>query len=471
MLIASEKSVAAFTKSLVRGTWQTSHRKGGRGSGYLCPGGLRPVQCWTGAIVLDSYGQLAVGGSPGGGTGKMDTAICRAGLYADDRIGILCGAGDEILKHSVAHTGARLYAAGHSLRGAGRQAVDPISRAGASCAVVAVDASGESVVDSNARHFSIAWGSSSTSPKILIHSITVPVLPTLQFFEDSHMVIRNSRYPSTRGHTVAALKLGASNLFALPLDDFLHVMHVLHATAAVLGEYYKVERCALITEGVPQDFPGYVSSHDSPMMASAQLDEICHKIQSVSGLSPPFDNRFDGPDDDGNLFARIIRGQLPQWRIWEDEDHVAFLTPFANAEGFTVLVPRAHLSCDIFAIEPLSYTKLMKAAHKVAGFLTQAFGIQQCGMVFEGFEIDYAHVKLIPIHAASETSDAPLEAVEPFHETYQGYVSSFSGPITQDLPALGRAAQALRRLMPTDISNALSNSTIVRAPKEPGYGH
>lgn len=310
------------------------------------------------------------------------------------------------------------------------------------------------------------------------------------------MVIGNSRYPSTRGHIVAALKLGASNLFALPLDDFLHVMNVLHATAAVLGEYYKVERCALITEGANtlsiwplhglsrdwkpdtsevkefhRTFPGYVSSHDGPMMASAHLDEICHKIQSVSGLSPPFDNRFDGPDDDGNLFARIIRGQLPQWRIWEDEDHVAFLTPFANAEGFTVLVPRAHLSSDIFAIEPLSYTNLMKAAHKVAGFLTQAFGIQQCGMIFEGFEIDYAHVKLIPIHAASETSDDPLEAVEPFHETYQGYVSSLSGPITQDLPALGRAAQALRRLMPTDISNALSTSTIVRAPKEPEYGH
>lgn len=292
------------------------------------------------------------------------------------------------------------------------------------------------------------------------------------------MVIGNSRYPFTRGHTVAALKVGTSNLFALSLDDFLHVMNGLHATAAVIRDYYEVQRCALVTEGANtlsilplhglssdwkpvtsgvkefhRTFPGYVSSHDGPMMASDQLDEICHKVQSVSGLSQPFNNRFDGPDDDSNLFARIIRGQLQQWRIWEDEDHVAFLTPFANAEGFTVLVPRAHLSSDIFAIERLSYTKLMKAAHKVAGFLTQAFGIHQCGMIFEGFEIDYAHVKLIPIHIASETNDVLLEAVEPFHETYQGYVSSLGSPITQDSPGLCRAAHALRRMMLTNISN------------------
>ncbi|GES59485.1 HIT-like protein [Aspergillus terreus] len=390
----------------------------------------------NGAIVLDSYGQLAVGGSPGGGTGKMDTAICRAGLYADDRISVLCGAGDEILKHSVAHTVTRLYAAGHSLRDAARQAVDPISHA-----------SGESVVESNARHFPIAWGSSSTSPKILIHPTTVPVLPTLQFFEDSHMVIGNSRYPSSRGHTVAALKLGASNLFALPLDDFLHGMNVLHASCSawrvLQGLTLRADHRNDVKE-FHRTFPGCVASHDGPMMASARLDEICHKIQSVSGLSPPFDSRFDGPDDDGNIFARIIRGQLPQWRIWEGEDHVAFLTPFSNAEGFTVLVPRPPLSSDIFAIEPLSYAKLMKAAHKIAGFLTRAFGIHR---------------------------DASLEAVESFQETYQGYVSSLSGPITQEFPALGRAAQALRRLMPTDISNGLSNSTILRAPKESEYGH
>lgn len=61
-------------------------------------------------------------------------------------------------------------------------------------------------------------------------------------------------------------------------------------------------------------------------MTSEQFDDICSKIRSVSGLSEPLNYCFDGPDDDKNLFARIIRGELPQYRVWEDDEHVAFLT-------------------------------------------------------------------------------------------------------------------------------------------------
>ncbi|KAK4158061.1 hypothetical protein C8A00DRAFT_28961 [Chaetomidium leptoderma] len=49
-------------------------------------------------------------------------------------------------------------------------------------------------------------------------------------------------------------------------------------------------------------------------------------------------------------------------------------------------------------------------------------------MIFEGFEIDYAHVKLLPIHDNAAVGD-PTMAVAPFYETYQGYVSSLSGPL------------------------------------------
>ncbi|PCG93817.1 Aminoacyl-tRNA synthetase, class II (D/K/N) [Penicillium occitanis (nom. inval.)] len=399
----------------------------------------------VGAVVLDSYGQLAAGGSTGGGTGKMDgrlgdTAILGAGLYADDR----------------------------TLRDAARQALLPVSQAGASCAVLAIDANGESIVESNARHFPVAWGSSSSpSPKSVIHPTTIPVLQTHEIYHDDQLVIGHSRYPSTRGHTLAAFKTDVKSLFALTLDEFLRAMNTLRTINSALRKFYHVERCALITEGKDvlsiwplhglgrdwkpimsdvkeyhKTFPGYVSSHDGPMMASEQLDDICSKIRSVSGLSEPLNYRFDGPDDDKNLFARIIRGELPQYRVWEDEEHVAFLTPFANADGFTVLVPRVHLSSDILSLEEQSYTKLMAAAHGMAGMLMKAFDTQQCGMIFEGFEIDYAHVKLIPIHSPA---DAPLDAVASFHETYQGYVSSLQGPICQNCPELVRTSQALRR--------------------------
>uniref|UniRef100_A0A8C9XWC6 HIT domain-containing protein n=1 Tax=Sander lucioperca TaxID=283035 RepID=A0A8C9XWC6_SANLU len=45
-----------------------------------------------------------------------------------------------------------------------------------------------------------------------------------------------------------------------------------------------------------------------------------------------------------NLFSRIVRGEQQQWRVWEDNEHVAFLTPYPNSPGLTVVVPRKHLS-------------------------------------------------------------------------------------------------------------------------------
>ncbi|EEA25265.1 L-asparaginase, putative [Talaromyces marneffei ATCC 18224] len=427
----------------------------------------------VGAVVLDSHGQLAAGGSTGGGTGKKDgrlgdTALLGAGLYADDRISVVCsGAGDEILKHSVAAAVAQYHSNGYNLRDAARQALAPVSQAGASCSVVALDANGESVVESNARHFPVSWGSSSTSPESLIHPTTIPVLQTHIFYQDNQLIIGHSRYPSTRGHTLAAFKTDVESLFDLSLDEFVRAMKAIRTVTSAVRKFYQVGRCALITEGknvlsiwplhglgrdwkpitsdvkeYQKSFPGYISSYDGPMMASEQLDEICSKIRSVSGLSDPLNYRFDGPDDDNNLFARIIRGELSQWRVWEDDEHVAFLTPFPNTDGFTVLAPRAHLSSDVLSLEEQSYTKLMAAAHTVAGILMTAFGAERCGMIFEGFEINYAHIKLIPIHAPV---DPPFDTVAPFHETYQGYVSSLQGPICPDCPGLVRTSQTLRQ--------------------------
>ena len=247
--------------------------------------------------------------------------------------------------------------------------------------------------------------------------------------------------------------------------------------ASILSNYYGVERCALVTEGgktllllplhglskdwtqVTSDleefdevYPGYISSRNGPKMDGNRLYEICSKIQKVSGVSEPFDYSFKGDPNDKNLFARIVRGQLPQWRVWEDDHHVAFLTPFANTPGFTVVVPRKHLSSDIFSIKEKPYAKLVGAAHTVARILKIALGTRQCGMIFEGFEINYAHIKLIPIHQPDlqNTIDSSKPRVTSFHEKYQGYVSSLDGPVSQDFKSLTSDALNIRKMLPVE---------------------
>ena len=272
-------------------------------------------------------------------------------------------------------------------------------------------------------------------------------------------------------------------MFSLPPDAFVDLLIKIAAAASALCQHYKVERCALVTEGgsslsllplhglspdwkpITSDlkefnsqFPGYISSTNGPTMADDKLDAISAKIRAVSNAAKPFDYHFDGPEDDRNLFSRIVRGEVQQWRVWEDARHVAFLTPFANTHGFTVLVPRKHLPSDIFSITGQPFSELMEAAHRVAGCLKEAFGVGRCGMIFEGFEIDYAHVKLIPIHdthfaadgnAATEPENPP---VAPFEETYQGRVTSLNGPPCDDLESLSCATHAMRGLYAAELA-------------------
>ena len=61
-----------------------------------------------------------------------------------------------------------------------------------------------------------------------------------------------------------------------------------------------------------------------------------------------------------------------------------------------VIVPRLHLSSDIFSLKDTDYEKLIEAAYKVTTLIKTALSVESACMIFEGFEIDYAHIKLIP---------------------------------------------------------------------------
>lgn len=300
---------------------------------------------------------------------------------------------------------------------------------------------------------------------------TYPVLPQHVFFRDRRIVAVLSRFPITRGQSLVILEQPGVHLFSLGRQNFLEIMSSVKHLAHALRDFYDVGRCALVTEGsgsvsiVPlhglekswesvtshekefqETFQGYISSKDGPAMDSGRLAQITATIRRETGLKEPLNYYFKGHGD-SNLFARIVRGELPQSRVWEDGEHVAFLTPFANTPGFTVLVPREHLTSEIFSIEDTNYANLMDVSYTLAAYLMKAFGVPSCGMIFEGFEIDYAHVKLIPIHSRDVDSQSlesgPTTEIAPYEEKYQGYVTSLNGPLLQDQESLVLDASSL----------------------------
>jgi beta-aspartyl-peptidase (threonine type) len=83
------------------------------------------------------------------------------------------------------------------------------------------------------------------------------------------------------------------------------------------------------------------------------------------------------------------------------------------------------LSSDIFALEVKDFIPFVQAAHHVSGMLTKALEIERVGMFFEGFEIDYAHIKLLPV---LKEVDETGESVGTFYEKYPGYLTTQPGP-------------------------------------------
>ena len=177
-------------------------------------------------------------------------------------------------------------------------------------------------------------------------------------------------------------------------------------------------------ESFNKRYPGYLTTKNGPPATPQVLDAIQKQILEISGWSSP---SLSVPDPENQcLFARLVRGEIPQWRIWEDDHHLAFLTPFANMPGFTVLIPRRHLSSDILSLKNQDYESLVRSTHTVSNILMQAMGAKQVGMFFEGFEINYAHVKLVPVPA--EFSEPP-ESTSKYHDVYPGYLTTQLGDV------------------------------------------
>jgi len=69
------------------------------------------------------------------------------------------------------------------------------------------------------------------------------------------------------------------------------------------------------------------------------------------------------------IFDDIVTGKMKSWKIWEDEKFLAFLTPFPNTPGFTVVIPKQNPGDYVFSLDDNLYSEMMLAVKKVAGIL------------------------------------------------------------------------------------------------------
>jgi histidine triad (HIT) family protein len=97
-----------------------------------------------------------------------------------------------------------------------------------------------------------------------------------------------------------------------------------------------------------------------------------------------------------SVFTKIITGEIPCYKIAEDDDFIAFLDINPNAKGHTLCVPKQEIN-KIFDMEEMQYLALMKFSRSIAQALEKSIPCKRVGMAVVGLEVPHVHVHLIPL--------------------------------------------------------------------------
>ncbi len=137
-------------------------------------------------------------------------------------------------------------------------------------------------------------------------------------------------------------------------------------------------------------------------------------------------------DQMNTVFDKIITGEIKSWKVWEDERYLAFLTPFPNTPGVTIVIPKKNVGDYIFSIGDSEYLGLMEASKKVAKILEKAFNTPRVGLVLEGTGVAYVHAKLYPFHGELAGKTDVWSKTTEFNPDYLGWITTIEGPKMSD---------------------------------------
>lgn len=103
-----------------------------------------------------------------------------------------------------------------------------------------------------------------------------------------------------------------------------------------------------------------------------------------------------------SIFSKIITGEIPAWKVAEDERFFAFLDISPLSEGHTLVVPKKEIDY-IFDLDEETYLDLMHFSKKVARAIENSVTCKRIGIAVVGLEVPHAHIHLIPINKPGDT--------------------------------------------------------------------
>ncbi|WP_237274519.1 HIT family protein [Tenacibaculum ovolyticum] len=102
-----------------------------------------------------------------------------------------------------------------------------------------------------------------------------------------------------------------------------------------------------------------------------------------------------------SIFTKIISGEIPSYKIAENDNFIAFLDINPNAKGHTLVVPKREEN-KLFDLSKEEYTELMSFSYRVAKAIEKTIPCKRVGMSVIGLEVPHVHVHLIPLNTMAD---------------------------------------------------------------------
>jgi histidine triad (HIT) family protein len=106
-----------------------------------------------------------------------------------------------------------------------------------------------------------------------------------------------------------------------------------------------------------------------------------------------------------SIFTKIVNGEIPSYKITEDDNFYAFLDIFPLAKGHTLVIPKKEVDY-LFDLDDETYIGLQAFAKKMAIALKKAIPCKKVGVVVLGLEVPHAHIHLIPMQSEQDVNFA-----------------------------------------------------------------
>ena len=128
-----------------------------------------------------------------------------------------------------------------------------------------------------------------------------------------------------------------------------------------------------------------------------------------------------------SIFTRIINGEIPSYKIAENEQFFAFLDIFPLREGHVLVIPKVEVN-KIFDLPAEYLSQMLVFAQPIAKAIEKAFSCNRCGISVIGIEVPHAHMHLLPINSAND-----LNFTQPKLKLSEGALKTIQDKILQHL--------------------------------------